>query len=90
MAAQSIAVTDPLLPTNDGTYEIAPHGAKRTDAPDADIVTDIAGLSAAYLGGTTWHSLAATGRATAANPADITLADALFHSTPLPFCGTFF
>ena len=83
-----IAVTDPLIARNDGTWEIDAGGVRRTDAP-ADIHTDITGISAAYLGGTSWHTIAATGRATG-EAATIVTADNLFGSTPLPFCGSFF
>ena len=83
-----IAVTDPLVPRNDGTWEISADGARRTEgAPD--IRTDIAGISAAYLGGTSWHTIAATGRATG-DACAIVIADTLFAVTPLPFCGSFF
>jgi predicted acetyltransferase len=83
-----IAVTDPLVPRNDATWEIDADGVRRTDtAPD--ISTDISGISAAYLGGTSWSAIAATGRATGATPA-IAIADTLFGITPLPFCGSFF
>ena len=86
----AISVRDPLLPDNDGVYVVGADGAKRRDdVTDADLETDIVGLSAAYLGGTSWHTVAATGRV-AADPAAVALADALFRSTPAPFCGTFF
>ena len=83
-----IKITDPLLPANDGTWEIDAGGARRTDA-SADVITDIVGLSAAFLGGTSWHSIAAMGRASG-DPERIRVADHLFASTPLPFCGSFF
>jgi predicted acetyltransferase len=83
-----IAVTDRVLPHNDATWEIDADGARRTDA-EPDISTDIAGISAAYLGGTSWHIVAATGRASG-SAAAIVAADTLFASTPLPFCGSFF
>ncbi|MEQ8439671.1 MAG: GNAT family N-acetyltransferase [Ilumatobacter fluminis] len=86
----AIRVTDPLLPRNDGTFVISADGARRDDAAEADIVTDIVGLSAAYLGGTSWFAVTATGRASTGDPASIALADTLFRTTPGPFCGTFF
>lgn len=86
----TIRVTDPLLPRNDGTYIVSADGARRDDAAAADIRTDIVGLSAAYLGGASWFTIASTGRAEASDPAAITRADSLFRSTPAPFCGTFF
>jgi predicted acetyltransferase len=85
----AIQVTDPLLPGNDGTWEVSRDGARRThDAPD--LITDLATLSAAYLGGTTWWSLAATGRVDVRSPGAVEHADRLFAATPLPFCGSFF
>ena len=86
----TIRVSDPLFPRNDGTYAVSAGGARRDDGAEPDITTDIVGLSAAYLGGTSWFAIAATGRAEASDPAAIALADTLFRSTPAPFCGTFF
>ena len=85
----AVQVTDPLFPRNDGTYTVSADGVRRADT-DPDIVTDIAGLSAAYLGGTSWFTLVATGRARTTEPTAVALADALFRATPGPFCGTFF
>ena len=86
----TIRVTDPQLPSNDGAFVVSSAGARRDDSAAADIVTDIVGLSAAYLGGTSWFAIAATGRASASDPSSIALADTLFRTTPGPFCGTFF
>jgi predicted acetyltransferase len=85
----TIRVSDSILGHNNGTWRIDAGGASMTDV-EPDLVTDIAGLSAAYLGGTGWWALAATGavesrRAEAAYDADL-----LFASRPLPFCGSFF
>ncbi len=87
--AVTIAVTDPHVPRNDGTWRVDARGATRTDEP-ANLRTDVAALSAAYLGGTSWHMLAATGRVVVIDPTAIALADTLFASRPLPFCGSFF
>lgn len=83
-----VQISDPVLPANDGVWEIDADGARRTDSAP-DLVTTIAGVSAAYLGGTSWSVLAATGRVTGSSEA-VALADALFAVAPLPFCGTFF
>ncbi|MEQ1699583.1 MAG: GNAT family N-acetyltransferase, partial [Ilumatobacteraceae bacterium] len=50
----TIAVSDPLFPDNDGTWRVGSTGAVRVGvaADDADLVTDVGGLSAAYMGGT--------------------------------------
>jgi hypothetical protein len=53
-------------------------------------VTDIAGLSTVYLGGPSWSEAAAIGLVEARHPDALDVADALFASRPLPFCGTFF
>lgn len=85
----AIQVTDPVLPGNDGIWEVSRDGARRThDAPD--LIADLATLSAAYLGGTTWWSLAATGRVDVRSPGAVEHADELFAVTPRPFCGSFF
>ncbi|MFN8052340.1 MAG: sterol carrier protein domain-containing protein [Acidimicrobiales bacterium] len=76
--------------TTRGTWRVAGEGAERSDGATPDVTTDIAGLSAAYLGSTSWWELVATGRATATGPAAIVGADALFASRPLAFCGSFF
>ena len=87
--AVTIGVTDPRIPTNDGTWCVDARGAARTDDA-AQLRVGIAALSAAYLGGTSWHALAATGRVHSSEPAAVALADTLFASRPLPFCGSFF
>lgn len=92
----TIGVHDPLLDRNDGTWRISAAGAERLDAgspvdtSEVDISTTIGPLSAAYLGGTPWWTLAGTGAVTAADPSAIALADALFASRPLPWCGSHF
>ena len=86
----AIRITDPLLPRNDGTFVVSADGARRHDEAAVDITTDIVGLSASYLGGTSWFAIEATGRARATAPDAISRADTLFRSTPAPFCGTFF
>lgn len=72
-----------------GRWRIGDGAAIRTDAT-ADLTTDIAGLSAAYLGSTSWWDLTATARATAADPRAVARADAVFGHRPLAFSGTFF
>lgn len=85
----TVQVTDPLLPGNDGTWRISTTGAMRTHDP-ADLVTDVAGLSTVYLGGPTWSEVAAVGGVEVRRPDALDVADALFASRPLPWCGTFF
>ncbi len=89
----TIAVTDPLLASNTGTWQVTSEGARRTsDRADAtaDLAVDIATLSALYLGGPSWTELAAVGDVVARNGTCLVAADALFASRPAPFCGSFF
>ncbi len=84
-----IEVADPLFADNTGRWRIDATGASRcTDEPDISV--DIATISAAYLGGTSWASLAGAGRLGGATTAAVAAADTLFASTPAPFCGSFF
>lgn len=85
----AIGVTDPLIDSNNGTWQIDRSGASRTDGPP-DLTVAIDAISAAYLGGTPWWQLAATHRVDVSDPDAIATADALFACGPLPFCGSFF
>jgi predicted acetyltransferase len=87
--AVTVQVHDPLLPTNRGTWRVDAHGAFRTHQ-DPDLVMGIDGISAAYLGGTSWRALADAGRVDVKRAGAIDEADALFATRPLPFCGSFF
>ena len=84
-----VQVTDPLVPGNDGTWRISAAGSMRTHAAP-QLVTGIAGLSMTYLGGPTWSQAAAIGLVEVRDADAVDVADALFASRPLPFCGTFF
>lgn len=87
----TLAVTDHLVPANDGTWRIDADGAAReTGGEPADLETDVTTLGAAFLGGTSWRSLAAVGRIRERRSGSVARADDLFASRPLPFCGTFF
>lgn len=91
--AVTVAVTDPLIDANTGTWQISADGAERTsEAADdaAELVTDINGLSATYLGGVSWGHLVASGTARAAVTEAIEIADVLMGSSRRPFCGSFF
>jgi predicted acetyltransferase len=70
----------------------SPEGAvcSRVDeSVEADIAVSASGLGSAYLGGVSWTTLAAAGRASGTREA-LHRADLLFASTPLPFCNTGF
>jgi predicted acetyltransferase len=86
--AVTLAVDDPWIADNCGVWRITSDGAERTDEA-ADLRAGIAALSAAYLGGTPWRALAATGRV-AGDLDALALADALMGVRPLPHCGSFF
>jgi predicted acetyltransferase len=91
--AVTIAVDDPWVAGNRGVWRIDGSGAARiadVEADRADLRVDVAAMSAAYLGGTSWHTLAATGRVAATRPGAVATADHLFAVTPKPWCGSFF
>jgi predicted acetyltransferase len=85
----SIAVTDRQVAGNNGVWAVDASGAQRTH-DEGDLLADISVLSAAYLGGTGWHTLAAAGAVDVRNEKAIAIADNLFASRPLPFSGSFF
>jgi len=84
-----LAVTDPLLPGNSGTYRITPDGAERTDEPAA-LALDVTTLAMIYLG--TWRpsALAGAGRIEVRDPAAPAAADLLFGTRVASWSGTFF
>lgn len=84
-----IEVDDPRYDENCGTWTVDGEVTARTDDP-ADLVTDIAGLSAVSLGGVGWWELVASGRAEERSADAAARADALFAVRPLPFCGSQF
>ena len=85
----TLRIDDPLVPANNGVWRIGAEGAACTDDPP-DLSAGIAAVSAAYLGGVSWRALAGVGAVEVANDEALTLADTLFASRPLPFCGSFF
>jgi predicted acetyltransferase len=85
----TVAVTDTVLPANNGTYVISAKGASRTEsAPDLSV--DVGTLGALYLGGPRWWQLARAGRVTVHRADAVAEADELFRQDPAPFCGTYF
>jgi predicted acetyltransferase len=89
-------IVDPFRPDGAaaGRFRIdgGPDGATcvAVDATvDADITCPVESLGAAFLGGVRWSTLAAAGRAAGSHEA-LARADAMFASTPLPFCNTGF
>jgi predicted acetyltransferase len=63
--------------------------AKKSDG-EPDLAVGIADLGAAYLGGVQLSTLASAGRVVELNPGALAIADALFSSTPQPWCTTGF
>jgi predicted acetyltransferase len=61
----------------------------RTTDP-ADLETDVASLSSAYLGGVHLGSLAAVGRVVEHRAGALATADAMFRSSVSPWCNTWF
>ena len=68
-----------------------PDGADctREKSADADITVPVEALGSAYLGTVKWTTLATAGRVTGA-PDVLRRADAMFASTPAPYCNTDF
>jgi predicted acetyltransferase len=56
----------------------------------ADLELSMADLGAAYLGGHSFHALAAAGRVRERKSGALSRADRLFAHHPAPWCGTFF
>jgi predicted acetyltransferase len=89
-------VSDEFRKRTSGRYLIdaGPDGvevrrAKKSDG-EPDIALGIADLGAVYLGGVQLSTLAAAGRVAELNPGALATADALFSSTPQPWCTTGF
>jgi predicted acetyltransferase len=85
----TIAVNDPLLPTNSARFVIAGDGVAVTDGPP-DLEVDVEGLGAVLLGGARWRDLAVAGLARADDPAALAVADRLFAVPEAPHAGFFF
>jgi hypothetical protein len=87
-----LAISDPFVPDNSGTYELVTTGngstCRRVDR-DPDLEMDIADLGRSIWGAST----APPGfrrSDTGAYPGALKLADALFLSDPQPWCNTEF
>jgi predicted acetyltransferase len=77
-----IEVADDFCEWNAGRYRLS---GERTDAP-ADVALDVVALASAYLGGTTFHELAAAGRARELTPGAVARAAAAFRAEVAPWC----
>jgi len=82
-----IEVTDAALPTNAGRWRLSatPTGAScDSTMDDPDVSCDVRALGAAYLGGTSLATLAATGQVVEHTPGSIARADASLRWHPAP------
>lgn len=84
-----VEIADPFRPDNGGRYELtieegSGHCA-RTDAP-ADLAGTINVLGATYLGGSSFRQLWWAGQVEERTPGSLDLADAMFASSPAPWC----
>ncbi|GAC1506837.1 MAG: GNAT family N-acetyltransferase [Chloroflexota bacterium] len=88
-----LAVNDPFMPHNTGSYRLdgGPEGATctRTGA-SPDIVLGVADLGAAYLGNVPVSLLHRAGRVQECAGGALARADAMFASSPAPWCATHF
>lgn len=84
-----VEVLDALLPANSGRYRLGDGPARRVAEPAA-LALDVAALGALYLGDVAPSTLAAVGRARVLEPAALPLADRVFATGEVPWCGTYF
>jgi predicted acetyltransferase len=89
-----VAVHDASRPGGaaDGTFTIdaGPDGATVARGGTPELACDVATLSAAWLGGLPFTTLAAAGWIDEHTPGALARADAMFASTPLPYPFTWF
>jgi len=82
-------VADQFRPDTDGRYELTVEGGTgrcaRTDAA-ADLAGTINVLGATYLGGSSFRQLWWAGQVEERTPGSVDVADAMFASTPAPWC----
>jgi predicted acetyltransferase len=89
-------VADAFRPDVAGRYELVVRGGQATcqrvrerSAEGESIALDVSDLGSACLGGVPFSTLARAGRVRA-TAATLALADAVFASTPRPWCATGF
>jgi predicted acetyltransferase len=82
-------VSDALLPENAGRWRVGGTGAERTTAA-ADLRLDVTSLATVYLGGFGFGDLVRASSAEELTPGAAERADALFHTTVLPWCPEIF
>ena len=82
-------VRDAFCPWTEGTYELlgGPGGAEcRPSSAEPHLRLDARDLGATYLGGTTFHQLAAAGRVSEERAGAIDAASRMFTADPPPWC----
>jgi predicted acetyltransferase len=84
-----LEVSDELFPENAGRWRVSAAGAERTNA-DAELRLGVADLATVYLGGFGFGDLVRASRAEELTSAAADRADALFHTTVLPWCPEIF
>jgi predicted acetyltransferase len=84
-----IGIVDAFRPDTSGTYELVVTGGEgrcsRTDT-DPDLTGTVNVLGATYLGGTSFRQLWGSGLVDERSPGALDRADAMFASTPAPWC----
>ena len=87
-------VGDAFRPRNAGRYRLdaGPDGAecRRDDGGEPDLSLGVSQLAAGFLGGVRFSTLAGAGLVTELRPGALARADALFASSPMPWCATDF
>jgi predicted acetyltransferase len=82
-------ILDPFRPDTSGNYELIAEGGAgrcaRTDA-EADLSGSVNILGATYLGGSSFQQLTWAGQVDERSPGALDRADAMFASTPAPWC----
>ena len=90
----TLAVDDELRPRGNAhgafTLDAGPDGAAVHPGGEPDLVCGVGAVSAAWLGGVRWSTLAAAGLVEERTAGALRRADALFGTQPLPFPFTWF
>jgi len=82
-------ISDRFRPTTDGRYELTvEEGNTRCERTETepDLVGSVNVLGAAYLGGSSFHQLAEAGQVEERTEGGLRRADAMFASSPAPWC----
>jgi predicted acetyltransferase len=84
-----VEVVDRFRPSNDGRYELVVEsgvGRCRPIDGEADLAGTVNVLGATYLGGVSFHQLAEAGQVEERTAGSLDRADAMFASSPAPWC----